>query len=177
MTSSGYFLTTPRLGFRHWSPDDLPLANALWGDGEVTALIGGPFDAQSIKERLRKEIACQAEYQVQYWPIFLLTTAEHAGCAGLRPYRIEKKIYELGFHLRTEYWGRGLAEEAGRALIAFAFESLGAAALFAGHHPANAASRRVLQRLAFEFTHAEVYAPTGCLHQSYRLDRPHHLSM
>jgi len=29
----------------------------------------------------------------------------------------------MGFHLRPAFWGRGLAEEAGRAIIAFAFET------------------------------------------------------
>jgi RimJ/RimL family protein N-acetyltransferase len=93
------------------------------------------------------------------------------GCAGLRLYRPDERIYELGFHLRPEYWGRGLAEEAGSAAAAFAFGTLGAKALFAGHHPANAASRRVLAKLGFRFTHEEFYPPTGMMHPSYLLQR------
>jgi RimJ/RimL family protein N-acetyltransferase len=64
-----------------------------------------------------------------------------------------------------------LAQEAGRAVIAFAFENLGAEALFAGHHPANSASRRVLAKLGFQFTHDEFYPPTGLMHRSYLLTR------
>jgi hypothetical protein len=41
------------------------------------------------------------EHRVQYWPVFLLSNAEHVGCAGLRPYKAEQKIYELGFHMRA----------------------------------------------------------------------------
>jgi RimJ/RimL family protein N-acetyltransferase len=112
-----------------------------------------------------------AAHSVQYWPIFLLEGDRHVGCAGLRPYRLEEQIYEMGFHLLPAYWGRGLAEEAARAAAAFAFETLGAMALFAGHHPANGASRHVLTKLGFRFTHEEFYRPTGLMHPSYLLRR------
>jgi RimJ/RimL family protein N-acetyltransferase len=166
-----YFLTTERLGFRCWSSADFDLANALWGDPKVAALIGGPFGPEEVEERLQREIACMAANGVQYWPVFLRSRGAHAGCAGLRPYRSEDRIYELGFHLRPEHWGRGLAEEAGRALIRYAFETIGAKALFAGHHPENHASRRVLAKLGFRLTHEEFYAPTGLMHPSYLLER------
>jgi RimJ/RimL family protein N-acetyltransferase len=167
-----YFMRTARLGFRHWSENDLPLAVTLWGDPEVTKLIGGPFSEDVVKKKLAAEMNSMAHSKVQYWPLFLLDDDEHVGCAGLRPYRPGEQIYELGFHLRPAYWGRGLAEEAGRAIIGFAFERLGAKGLFAGHHPANAASRRVLEKLGFRFTHEEFYPPTGAKHPSYLLMRP-----
>ena len=166
-----YFLRTARLGFRRWSVHDLPLAVALWGDPEVTRFIGGPCSRKDAEERLGREIALMNSYHLQYWPLFLLHDGAHVGCAGLRPYRLEDRVYELGFHLRSVYWGRGLAVEAGQAVIAFAFEALGARALFAGHHPANAASRRVLEKLGFSFTHEEFYPPTGLEHRSYLLTR------
>jgi hypothetical protein len=43
-------------------------------------------------------------------------------------------------------------------------------ALFAGHNPANQASRELLARLGFRYTHDELYPPTGLMHPSYRLD-------
>ncbi|MGB7666049.1 MAG: GNAT family N-acetyltransferase [Candidatus Acidiferrales bacterium] len=167
-----YFLRSARLGFRCWCADDLRLALALWGDARVTKLIGGPFSDQQVRERLEKEIARMREYRVQYWPIFLLADGQHVGCAGLRPYKPEENILELGFHLRPDFWRQGFAEEAARAVIAYGFETLGAHALFAGHHPANAASRHLLEKLAFRFTHAEFYPPTGLQHPSYLLTRP-----
>ena len=170
--SRSYFLTTERLGFSHWLTADLPVAIALWGNAAVTSLIGGPFTAGQVEQRLHAEIASMTAYQVQYWPVFLLESGEHAGCAGLRPYRLDEGVYELGFHFRPELWGRGLAQEAGRAVIAFAFEQLGASALFAGHHPDNAASARVLAHLGFQFTHDEFYPPTGLKHPSYLLMNP-----
>jgi RimJ/RimL family protein N-acetyltransferase len=164
-----YFLRTARLGFDHWSAGDLHLAIALWGEPEVTRFIGGPFTNREIQDRLDREIALSREYQVQYWPIFLLEDYEHVGCAGLRPYRMEDLVYELGIHLRSPYWGRGLAEEAGRGVVQFAFEEIGARALFAGHHPENSVSQRLLVKLGFRATHEEFYAPTGLKHPSYLL--------
>jgi ribosomal-protein-alanine N-acetyltransferase len=170
--SRAYFLRTERLGFDCWSAADLGLARELWGDPKVTELIGGPFNDEQIVERLGREIACMTAHRVQYWPIFLLESGRHAGCAGLRPHGVEGGVYELGFHLRPECWGLGLAEEAGRALVKFGFENIGARALFAGHHPQNAASARVLSKLGFRFTHEEFYGPTRLLHRCYLLERP-----
>ena len=56
-----------------------------------------------------------------------------------------------------------------RAVIAHAFAT-GAKALFAGHHPDNASSRSVLEKLGFRYTHHELYPPTGLQHPCYRLD-------
>jgi RimJ/RimL family protein N-acetyltransferase len=166
---SGYFLHTQRLGFRPWTSADLDLALGLWGDPAVTRFIGGPFSTLQVRERLRHEIANLTAYGVQYWPIFLRTDDTHVGCCGLRPYPPAPGVYEIGFHLRSAYWGHGFAVEAAQAIIAYAFERLRAAGLFAGHHPAHAASRQVLSQLGFRYTHDEFYAPTGLKHPSYRL--------
>ena len=173
-SSREYFLKTDRLSFGYWSAGDLPLALGLWGNARVTKLIGGPFTGAQVELRLTAEIALMKDHKVQYWPIFL-ENDEHAGCAGLRPYRPQQQIYELGFHLRPEFWGRGLAQEAGRAVSEFAFEQLGAGALFAGHHPSNSTSSRVLAKLGFQFTHEEFYPPTGLNHPSYLLTRADYL--
>ena len=164
-----YFLRTERLGFRTWTDADLDLAIGLWGDTEVTKLIGGPFSIEQIRERLAREISNMQAYRVQYWPIFLLSTDEHVGCCGLRHYQLDQKIYEIGFHLRQAYWGQGLAVEAARAVMAYAFDELEATALFAGHHPANESSRHVMSKLGFRYTHDEHYPPTGLNHPSYLL--------
>ena len=162
-------MLTSRLGFRHWTAADLPLAWQLWGDPEVTRLIGGPFTEADVQARLDREIHQQLEYVVQYWPIFLLEDGEFAGCCGLRPYAAPGRVYELGFHLCRNAWGRGLATEAARAAIQYAFANLGATALFAGHHPENTASPKVLAKLGFRYQRHEFYAPTGLEHPSYLL--------
>jgi len=165
-----YFLASDRLGFRRWRPDDLPLATRLWGDPEVTRHIGGPLTAAAVAARLAAEIASDAQAGIQYWPIFQLGDGAHVGCCGLRPYR--EAIPELGVHILPAFWRRGLAHEAARAVIAHAFRALGARALFAGHNPENLASRALLEKLGFRYTHDELYPPTGLLHPSYLLRPP-----
>lgn len=164
-----YFLRSKHLGFRLWAEADLDLAIDLWGDAQVTQLIGGPFTEDQIRERLAREIANMLQYSVQYWPIFLLSNDEHVGCCGLRPHKLDQRIYEIGFHLRSTFWGQGLATEAATAVIEYAFSMLNVNALFAGHNPANQVSRHVLEKLGFRYTHDEFYPPTGLNHPSYLL--------
>lgn len=164
-----YFMRTARLGFGTWAPDDLDLAVGLWGDARVTRLIGGPFSAGLVRDRLALEISTQAALGFQYWPVFRLADDAHVGCCGLRPVPGGHGVLELGFHLRADQWGQGYATEAARAAIAYAFANFRAVALVAGHHPQNDASRHVLQRLGFRFTHEELYPPTGLNHPSYTL--------
>jgi RimJ/RimL family protein N-acetyltransferase len=164
-----YFLRSRRLGFRRWRQSDLDLAYGLWGDPRVTKLIDarGQLSKNQVRERLANEIATAESCDVQYWPIFLLSNDSHVGCCGLRPYELSQRIYEIGFHIRSGYWRRGFASEAARAVIEYAFEALGAAGLFAGHNPKNAASRNLLEKIGFRYTHVEYYAPTGLDHPSY----------
>jgi [ribosomal protein S5]-alanine N-acetyltransferase len=164
-----YFLTSPRLGFSTWSHDDLPLAMDLWGDPNVTRLTGGPFTAAQVAERLLREIENLKQRGIQYWPVFLRETGQHVGCCGLQPHDDGNGIYELGFQLRQKYWGHGFGREAAQAAISHSFTALGVRTLYAGHHPLNDASRRLLQGLGFRYTHDEFYAPTGQIEPCYLL--------
>jgi len=171
MPCEPYFLKSARIGFRCWSQADLPLARELWADIEVTRFLGGPFSEDEIAQRLQREIARMNEHQFQYWPIHLLSSDEHVGCCGLRPYRPEDQIHELGFHLRPRYWGRGLAPEAARTVIRYAFETIGATGLSAGHHPENTTSKKLLEKLGFRYTHDEFYVPLQMYLPYYLLTR------
>jgi len=159
---------TARLAFRPWRADDLDLAEALFGDPVVTALVGGPFDRAAIAARLATEVANDATHGYCYW--LLHAGDAFVGCCGLKPR--EAAIHELGFYLRPAYWGGGYAVEAGRGVIDHAFGPLGAEALFAGHHPANHGSRAVLAKLGFTYAFDELYPPTGLLHPGYLLRNP-----
>jgi len=156
-----YFMKSERLGFRCWSLEDFPLARELWGDIEVTRFFGGPFSNEEVRLRLEREIERMKVHNFQYWPIFMLSDNDYVGCCGLRPYASDSTIPELGFHLRPKYWGRGLALEAARAVIQFAFGTVDAKGLAAGHHPENANSKRVMAMLGFHYTHDEFFAALG----------------
>jgi ribosomal-protein-alanine N-acetyltransferase len=165
-----YFMRTERIGFSRWAKEDLPLAQLLWGDPEVTRFIcaSGRFSAQEIQARLETEICNDTLWGIQYWPVFVLDSGELIGCCGLRPCE-EPHVYEIGFHLRKNFWGKGFAGEAASKVIEYAFASLDAKELRAGHHPHNSASKKLLHKLGFEYLQDCYYAPTGLMHPSYRL--------
>jgi RimJ/RimL family protein N-acetyltransferase len=167
-----YFLKSERLGFRCWSEEDLPLALQLWGDLDVTRFFGGPFSEEEIQQRFERELTRMKQYNFQYWPIHLLENNEFAGCCGLRPYWLEKEVHELGFHLRPKFWGRGLAPEAARAVIDFAFKTVGAKGLSAGHHPENLNSKKVIEKLGFRYSHDEFFEVLGIDIPYYLMPRP-----
>src|ERR1700730_6636352 len=175
MATDTYFLKTERLGFRCWSRGDLPAVQELWGDLEVTRFFGGPFSDKEIEQRLEREISLLDAYGFQYWPIYLLADNNHVGCCGLRPYRLKDGMHELGFHLRPKYWGQGLAVEATRGVIDFAFGTIGAKSLSAGHHPQNLASKKVLEKLGFRYMHDEFFATLEMDIPYYQLARPDRL--
>jgi [ribosomal protein S5]-alanine N-acetyltransferase len=163
---------TERIAFRSWREEDVDLARGLWGDPRVTALVSRvPFDDAMVRERLAVEIGREREHGYQYWAIFEVGSGAHAGCCGLKPKDLEAKVLEIGFQLCHRAWGRGIATEAARSVVRHAFDRLGAARLFAGHHPENHGSRRTLEKLGFRFSHDELYAPTGLLHPGYFLER------
>lgn len=170
-----YFLSTKRIGFSEWGCSDLDLAELLWGNPQVTKYIcaTGVFSKEDIAGRLDREIENREKYQVQYWPIFDLKSDELIGCCGLRPYA--ENGYEIGIHLRPEFWRQGYAKEAAKAVIDFAFNTMNAALLFAGHNPNNTASQKLLHSLGFVYVGDEFYEPTGLYHPSYKMENPGNL--
>ncbi|HET8650622.1 MAG TPA: GNAT family N-acetyltransferase [Gemmatimonadales bacterium] len=163
-------LPTARLRFELWTEVDLGLALELWGDPEVSRYISaGGFSRDEIQARLQREIANGRDHGVQYWRLRLRETDDFVGCCGLKPARPAERVYELGFQLRPAFWGQRLAGEAARASVDYAFTTLGAAGLIAGHHPENVASRRLLESLGFQYTHDTFYPPTGLRHREYWL--------
>jgi hypothetical protein len=58
-----------------------------------------------------------------------------------------------------------------RAPLSNTRSNLGATALFAGHHPENTASPKILSRLGFRYERHELYPPSGLVHPSYLLRR------
>ncbi len=166
-----YFMKTERLGFSMWSATDLDLAAQLWGEEEVTRYIcaDGKFTQQDIIRRLDTEIHNDKLFHIQYWPMFELVTNELIGCCGIRPYKPELKSYEIGFHLRKRYWGLGYASEAAKAVIDYSFTVFKADKLYAGHHPCNEASEKLLIKLGFQYIGKNFYEPTGLYHPSYEL--------
>ena len=162
---------TKRLVARSWRAEDLPFAMELWGDPAVTALIDarGKLSEAQVEEKLRAEIEREGSYGVQYWALFEHGTDDFVGCAGLRPwvYTPGELNFEVGFHLTKRCWGQGLATEAASGALLYARRKLRLSKVYAGHHPDNRASGRVLKKLGFEFIETVFYEPTGLMHPSF----------
>jgi len=80
------------------------------------------------------------------------STGKMIGTGGLcdRHYDwLPGKDDEIGYVLHPAYWGRGLAPEAMRAVIQYAFQDLGLAHLWCGYFTGNEQSRRVQEKLGF----------------------------
>jgi RimJ/RimL family protein N-acetyltransferase len=78
---------------------------------------------------------------------------------------------EIGWRLAADCWGRGLATEGARAVVRYAFDSLGLRDLVSFTVPANVRSRRVMEKLAMARDPAEDFEHprTGSRHVLYRL--------
>ena len=77
---------------------------------------------------------------------------------------------EIGWMLTPRVWGRGYATEAGAAVRDEAFVRLELESIVAGHHPANSASGRVIEKLGMSFER-DVVAGNGWPARLYRLTR------
>jgi RimJ/RimL family protein N-acetyltransferase len=115
-----------RLVARSWQIKDPPLAIELWGDPTVTALIDsrGKLSNAQVEEELRAEIEHERLHDVQYWALFDHRKCGFVGCGGLRSwvYTPGEPNFEIGFHLAKSCWGRGLATEAPRGVLEYAWQ-------------------------------------------------------
>ena len=82
------------------------------------------------------------------WCIRSRATTDFLGLVLLL-YTDDHTEVEFGYRLLPNFWGRGYATEAGRAVVNHAFGDLGLTALCAIIHPNNTASGAVAEKLRF----------------------------
>ena len=58
---------------------------------------------------------------------------------------------ELGYWVGKEFWGQGIAPEAGREIIRHGFEDLLMNAIWCGYYDGNIKSKRVQEKLGFKY--------------------------
>ncbi len=156
------FARTERLLLRPgWSEDVPALYDAIREERIVRNLAQAPWpytlaDAETFigRERRAGEPASLVFLRTDGAPRLI-------GSAGLG--RMPSGEIELGYWIAPEYWGRGFATEAARAVIDNAKHSLRVTRLSAGHFLDNPASGRVLEKLGF--------TPTGDIVRRYSLGR------
>ena len=68
--------------------------------------------------------------------------------------------------------GQGFGTQAALGALEYAREKLQLSKVYAGHHPDNHASEKILKKLGFEFIENVFYEPTGLMHPSYVCKAP-----
>ncbi len=80
----------------------------------------------------------------------LRATGELVGAGGLRVRSPEHRVADIGYALRRDAWGQGLATEAARGLVELGLRTLGMHRIWATCHVDNARSARVLERVGMQ---------------------------
>jgi len=83
--------------------------------------------------------------------VVLKETNRVIGSCGLGPLDFSTDETELFYALRKEYWGKGLATEAARAVLKYAFKTIKIERLVAVTMPANVGSVKVIEKLGLRF--------------------------
>lgn len=150
------YLRTDRLLLRRFTLDDLNSVEALDADPEVMRYING--GRPTPREELRDEyLPGWLSYYERgdawgYWAATGRVSGEFLGWFHLRPGPGDPPDEpELGYRLRREVWGAGLATEGSRGLIGKAFAQLGARRVYATTMAINAGSRRVMEKAGMRF--------------------------
>lgn len=139
-------LQTERLNLVRITDAHLDDLVALDADPEVMRFISGGV-ANSRQLYLDELLPRMRAYEDQPYGFAAAYAAEDfVGWFHLRPSVADPEILELGYRLRRQAWGRGLATEGGRALVRYAFEELGQSAVDACADPSNAGSIRVMEK-------------------------------
>jgi RimJ/RimL family protein N-acetyltransferase len=137
---------TERLTVRALTLDDVGLLVALDADPAVMRYVNGgnPTPRAEMQAIVRESLGHR-------WMAFDRSTRAFVGWFALRPSNDEGDERELGYRLRREAWGKGLATEGSRALITHAFTHLGVRRVWAQTMTVNLASRRVMEHCGLRY--------------------------
>jgi RimJ/RimL family protein N-acetyltransferase len=137
------------------------------------ASAGGPFTRERAERNFAASLARIREHGFgKRWAVeketgvgLGFTDMKYFGdsCEDVSPDEVE-----IGWMLKPSAWGQGFGTEAGRAVRDEAFHRLELDSIVAVHHPANAASGRIMEKLGMAFER-DVVARDGWPYRLYRL--------
>lgn len=143
-------LHTERLILRQWRAEDHEPFIRLNQDPAVMehfpALLS-PKETEAAVDRIEAHFAARG---FGLWAAEFRESGEFIGYVGLAVPRFEAHFtpcVEIGWRLRQEHWGRGLATEGARAAVRCAFEDLALQEIVSFTTPMNVRSRRVMEKL------------------------------
>jgi len=142
-------LATARLRFEPFDERHLDGLHAMNRDPEVQRyLLGRPETREETRAAIARVQARWAAWGHGWWAFIDTADGGVAGAGCIQHLGHERaNPHEIGWRLRRDCWGRGLALEAAQALARHAFEALDAPLVCATRHPDNLASARVMDRL------------------------------
>ena len=149
---------TARIRFRPMTEKDLDAMADLLGDPAVMAYYPAPKTRQEAQAWIDWNQRNYAEHGYGMW-VIETHDGEFLGDCGLTWQEVNgRRELEVGYHLRADRQGQGLATEAAAACRDHARSSLGADHLVAIIHPDNVPSQRVAEKLGLHFEETD---PTG----------------
>ena len=151
-------METDRLLLRTFVPDDLEVFYHLVSDPDVTRFtLDGGKSREEVKQGLEERVfGDYRKYGYGRWATVLKATGRIIGFAGLKFLEDIGEV-DLGYRFFKEYWGKGLATEAARALLAYGFDVLQLRRVIGIADVENKASIRVLEKVGFQFERLTTY--------------------
>jgi [ribosomal protein S5]-alanine N-acetyltransferase len=146
-------LATARLLGRPLSEDDFDDLYLLHRDKRILASFGDttPLTAEETHEFLDSKLAHWRANAFGIW-VFRHAAGSFVGRCGIHRWSLDGQAEtEIGYIVRSEAWGQGFATEIGAAVVDHAFSTLRLAALVGFTRPTNGRSRRVLEKLGFDY--------------------------
>lgn len=146
-------LETERTILRRFTLDDVDDAWQMNRNPEVSRYIPGEGSPDRDQVRRLIEENTLADYEKHgYGRLAIIYKPDNAfiGFTGLK-YLEDMQEVDVGYRLRREYWGRGLATEATRPTIAWGFRTLGLERIIAMALKENEASINVMRKLGLTF--------------------------
>ena len=141
-------IETPRLQLRRMTQDDVPALLMVFGDPEVMRYYPSPFDASRMQGWVDWNQRSYTECGYGLWALVLRATGELIGDCGLVNQQVDDlPEIEVGYHVRRDFWGQGLATEAALACLHYGFTALDRRRFVSLIHPQNLASRRVAEKV------------------------------
>ncbi len=164
-------LETSRLRLRVFAPGDSFEFSSITRDPEVMRYIGEgrPISAEETAANLDSIINAFRRRGFGRWAVVHKETGRLIGYCGFSA-GISAAGIEIAYMLARPFWGRGLATEAARACLRYAFEELRLPSVSAITRPGNLRSRRVMEHLGMKFLCEEVYLSYDCVHYAIRRD-------
>jgi RimJ/RimL family protein N-acetyltransferase len=146
-------LETKRLILRHLVMDDLDKLFNLYRDPEIRKYFPeGVLSFEETKEELEWFLNGHPEHsELGLWAAIHKETGKFIGRCGLLPWEIDDKLeVEIAYLLDKSFWHQGLATEAAKGIMEYAFEKLNLSRLICLMDPDNIASQRVAQRIGMK---------------------------